>query len=354
VPPSTLADLETFARRTVGPRLDVPALTAAYHEYLPQRGEPLARFRFGPEGGAGSLFAAIADPTFDFGPAELTLVDPPSAGPAWEFLRPFSRIVFAPDGSAEVYGPDGATATRAIARVLLRDGYVAPVEGASPRALRAATRTLATPVQAAEYVRQTGVVPFSIAILLYFSEERIRLELDVLEDRLLRDIRTGRFPAARRVRRPPRVAYGVDAYVARGTLPVVSCRVLEVLTETHGTSAVELAPVFRGARELVQTTLQGLAARRLATFDRRTGLFRPRLETFLPGGSAAEAGELTPVPHPQLRTNVLELIAAADSRATCPLCGDSLPAGHRGLLCARCELEVGEPSGPAENDERST
>jgi hypothetical protein len=347
VPPSTLADLETFARRTSGPRLDVAALTAAYHEYLPQRGEPLARFRFGHDGNGGSLFAAIADPTFDFGSVELTLVDAPAAGPAWEFLRPFSRLVLAPDGSAEVYGPDGGAPTRAIARVLLRDGYVVPPESTSPRALRAATRALATPVQAVDYVRQTGIVPFSVAILLYFSEERIRLELDVLEDRLLRDMRAGRFPAAKRVRRPPRVAYGVDAYVARGTLPVVSCRVLEVLTETHGTSAVELAPVFRGARELVQTTLQGLAARRLATFDRRTGLFRPRLETFLPGGTAAEAGEPSEVPHPQLRTNLLELIAAADSRATCPLCGDALPAGHRGLLCARCEAEVGgEPGSP--------
>jgi len=344
VPPSTLTDLETFARGAVGPRLDVAALTAAYHEYLPQRGEPLASFRFGRPGEGGTLFGAIADRSFDFGTAELTLVDPPKPGPAWEFLRPFSRLVFSPDGSAEVFGPDGGPPTRAIARVLLRDGYVAPTEGSSPRALRAATRALATPVQAVEYVRQTGVVPFSVAILLYFSEERIRLELDVLEDRLLRDIRTGRFPAARRVRRPPRVAYGVDSFVARGTLPVVSCRVLEVLSETHGTSAVELAPVFRGARELVQTTLQGLAARRLATFDRRTGLFRPRFETFVPGGATPDLGEPAPVPHPQLRTNVLELIAAADSRATCPLCGDSLPPGHRGLLCARCQAEVGDDS----------
>ncbi|HXQ94149.1 MAG TPA: hypothetical protein VN864_03140 [Thermoplasmata archaeon] len=344
MPPSTLTDLESFARRTVGPRLDVPALTAAYHEYLPQRGEPLASFRFG-EG--GSLFAAIADPSFDFGTAEISLIDPPKPGPAWEYLRPFSRIAFSPDGSADVFGPDGGAPTRAIARVLLREHYLAPPEGKSPKALRAATRALATPVQAVDYVRQTGVVPFSVAILLYFSEERIRLELDVLEDRLLRDIRTGRFPTARRVRRPPRVAFGVDSYIARGTLPVVSCRVLEVLSETHGTSAVELAPVFRGARELVQTTLQGLAARRLATFDRRTGLFRPRFESFVPGGAAAELAEAAPVAHPQLRTNVLELIAAADSRATCPLCGDSLPAGHRGLLCDRCQAEVGAEPGPA-------
>jgi hypothetical protein len=344
VPPSTLADLESFARRTVGPRLDVPALTAAYHEYLPQRGEPLASFRFG-EG--GSLFAAIADPAFDFGTADLTLTNPPKPGPLWEYLRTFSRIAFSPDGSADVFGPDGGPPTRAIARILLREHYTAPPEGKSPKALRAATRTLATPMQGVDYVRQTGVVPFSVAILLYFSEERIRLELDVLEDRLLRDIRTGRFPIARRVRRPPRVAYSVDSYVARGSLPVVSCRVLEVLTETHGTSAVELAPVFRGARELVQTTLQGLAARRLATFDRRTGLFRPRFETLVPGGAAADLADAPQVAHPQLRTNVLELIAAADSRATCPLCGDSLPAGHRGLLCDRCQAEVGAEPGPA-------
>jgi hypothetical protein len=342
VAPATLADLETFARRALGPRLDLAALTAAYNEYLPRRGEPVAKFRLRQRGGEPTgLFEAIRDSTFDFGTAELELLDPPRSGPAWEFLRPFSRIVFAEDGSAEVYDLDGGGPTRAILRVLLREHYAPPLEGKSPRAIRAATRMLATANRAVQYARDTGVSIFSVALLLYFSEERIRLELDVLEDRLLRDIRAGRFPVGRRVRRPPRVAYGVDSYIARGALPVVSSRVLEVLSETHGTSAVELAPVFGGARELVQTTLQGLASRKLASFDRRTGLFRPRLETFLPDAEGLDASEgLPPMANPQLRTGVLELISAADSRATCPLCGDALPPGHRGLLCARCQAEV--------------
>lgn len=349
MPPATLPELESFAKGVLGPRLDVAALTAAYHEYLPRRVGPVAKFHFSePDGPPTGLFEAIRDPTFAFDHATLTLPDPPPSGPSWEFLRPFSRIVFAPDGSVDLYELDGTGPTRAIVRVLLREHYAPPTEGKGPRALRAATRALATPVRAVEYARQTGVAPFSIVLLLYFSEERIRYELDVLEDRLLRDIRAARFPIGRRVRRPPRVAYGVDSYIARGSLPVVSSRVLEVLTETHGTSAVELAPVFGGARELVQTTLHGLAARRLASFDRRTGLFRPRLETFLPESEHAESPEsLTPMANPQLRTSVLELLSAADSRATCPLCGDALPAGHRGLICARCEADVGAEPGPA-------
>ena len=82
-----------------------PALTAAYHEYLPRRGEPLARFRFGTPGAeSGSLFGAISDPTFDFGTAELTLLDPPPPGHAWEYLRPFSRLVFALPRSSSMAG----------------------------------------------------------------------------------------------------------------------------------------------------------------------------------------------------------------------------------------------------------
>ena len=349
MPPATLPELESFARGVLGPRLDTAALTAAYHEYLPRRVGPVCKFHFSaPSGSPTGLFEAIRDPTFEFGSATITLTDPPAAGPAWEFLRPFSRIVFSPDGSAELFELDGSGPTRAMVRVLLREHYAPPTEGKGPKALRAATRALATPQRAVEYARHTGVAPFSIVLLLYFSEERIRYELDVLEDRLLRDIRAGRFPLCRRVRRPPRVAYGVDSYIARGALPVVSSRVLEVLTETHGTSAVELAPVFGGARELVQTTLHGLAARKLASFDRRTGLFRPRLETFLPDSDQPDAGENSPqMANPQLRTSVLELISAADSRATCPLCGDSLPPGHRALLCVRCEAEVGAEPGPA-------
>ena len=278
MPPATLPDLEAFARRTLGPRLDAAALTAAYHEYLPRRGEPLAGFTFRTANEpSGSLFAAITDPTVDFTTTVLELTAPPAPGPAWEFLRPFSRLVMHGDGSAEVFSPgSGDAPTRAIVRVLLREHYAPPPEGRGPRALRAAMRALATPERSVQYVRETGVVPFSVALLVYFSEERIRLELDVLEDRLLRDIRAGRFPVGRRVRRPPRVAFSVDAYVARGTLPIVSARVLEVLSETHGTTAVELSPVFGGARELVQTTLQGLAARRLASLDRRTGVYRLR------------------------------------------------------------------------------
>lgn len=344
MPPATLPDLQSFASRTLGPRLDPAALTAAYHEYLPRRGEPLSAFTFGEPGAAdGSLFAAITDPAFDFSSTELVLTNPPPAGPGWEYLRPFSRLILLPDGSAEVFGPDGGAPTRAMVRVLLRENYAPPPEGRGPKALQSAMRSLATPARAVEYVRATGVVPFSVALLLYFSEERIRLELDVLEDRVLRDLRAGRFPLGRRVRRPPRVAYSVDSYVARGTLPIVSTRVLEILSETHGTTAVELSPVFGGARELVQTTLHGLAARRLASLDRRTGVFRPRFETMSPADGRTDGMEaFPPVPNPQLRTSVLELIAAADSRATCPLCGDSLPAGHRGLLCANCAALVGE------------
>jgi hypothetical protein len=347
VPPATLPELESFARNALGPRLDAVALTAAYQEYVSRRVEPVARFRFVAEGGEpNGLFEAIGDPRFDFGTATLELIDPPTAGAAWEFLRPFSKMVFASDGSVDVYDLDGEHPTRGIVRVLLREHYAPPVDVRTPKALRAAVRALATPQRAVEYARQTGVAPFSIVLLVYFSEERIRYELDVLEDRLLRDIRAGRFPIGRRVRRPPRVSFGVDSYIARGGLPVVSSRVLEAVTETHGTSAVELAPVFDGARELVQTTLHGLAARRLLSFDRRTGTFRPRLETFLPDADRVQAGESLPVlENPQLRTSVIELISAADSRATCPLCGDSLPPGHRGLLCARCEAEVAADPG---------
>jgi hypothetical protein len=343
VSPATLPELEEFARRTLGPRLDAPALTAAYHEYLPRRTEALARFKFGRSGAPdGSLFAAITDPGFDFESAELLVVDPPKPGPAWEFLRPFSRLLFLPDGAAELFPLDGSAPVRAMVRVLLREHYAPPPETRTPAALRASLRTLATPARAVEFVRETGVVPFSVALLLYVSEERVRVELDVLEDRILRDPRAGRFPMGRRVRRPPRVAHAVDAYVARGTLPVLSARVLEVVAETHGTTAVELSPVFGGARELVQTTLQGLANRRLVSLDRRTGLFRSRFETMTPAGRADGAEASTPVANPQLRTSVLELIAAADSRATCPLCGDSLPPGYRGLLCARCQSEIGD------------
>ena len=261
-----------------------------------------------------TLLDAFADPAASFAQFTLDLAPDASDGPGWEYLHPIERLEVEADQGAEVR-------LRASAKQGPRRGMV--------RGL----------------LREHGVVPFQIALLVYLSEERARFEIDLLENQLLPDRRAGRLPVSRRVHRSARVSHGVDVQVARGGMALTNARALEVLADTHGLTDVEMAHVLGGVRELGRSALEALKGRHYASFDARLGLYRPRLDAFLPSGDRARPSDggqkLAPIPDPALRTSVTELLAAADARATCPLCGDVLPPGPRGILCANCQEEMG-------------
>lgn len=350
MPPATLDDLQTFAGAHASGRHDEyssQALARAVAEYALRHHEPIAPFRTVVDGKEfPSVYAALKDPGTTFEKAQLTLVEPPTTPRAWEWLKPIRAITFLEDGAVEVEPLERAgTKERAIARLLLREHYVPRLREQVAHARGAeATGEVRSRLESLHdsvvFARSQGVVVLSVALLLYFAGERVRYELDLLNDTLLRDPRAGRWPIARRVHRSSRLAYAVDQFLARGELPVDSARALESLVETHGVTPLELAPVLGGVREYGASALQGLAARNLATFDRRTGVYRPRFDAFL-GAEGPEGPEPAPLPNPALRTSVAELLAAADSRATCPLCGDALPPGPRQILCEKCTQEVG-------------
>ena len=348
-----LSELDSLARRYVGERHDPyseRALARAYDEYLARRRTPLAPFALVAEGKEyPNLYAILADPDAKLSTGELRLEPAPPPGPGWEFLLPFERIEFREDGSADLHPIALGPPTRAIARILLREHYLPRSRAEEDRGAAGGSRvqltgSVVTLAQGIATCRQQSLLPFSVAILLYLPEERLRYELDLLRTTVLTDPRAGRFPVVRRVRRTSRTSWGVDRVVARGDLPLLASRCLEIVVESSGLTSVELAYIFGGVRELVESALQGLVARGLVTFDRRTGIYRPRLELFLPptGEPAPAAVEpLGRVSDPALRTSVQELLAAADARSVCPLCGSPLPPGPKTILCANCTAEVG-------------
>ncbi|HXQ94222.1 MAG TPA: hypothetical protein VN864_03515 [Thermoplasmata archaeon] len=325
------------------------ALGRAYEEYLARRRTPLGPVRLRADGRDFSTFYdLVADPSAGAESLELWLDPAPPAGPAWEFLRPFERILFAADGSAEVFSAGTPSPTRAIARFLLREHYLPRTEAEEDRAAGGGPRvalptTMRSWQEGVGACRSRGLLPFSVAVLLYFADERIAYEIDLVRSVFLADVRAGRLAPARRVRRSARLSWSVDRAVGRGDLPLLAARALSVLVESQGLTAVEMTHVFGGVRETVDSALQGLAARGFASFDRRTATYRPHLDTFLPPPPASGHVSSAPIAesNPALRTSVQELIAAADARASCPLCGDPLPPGTRGILCDRCAAEVG-------------
>ena len=351
MPAATLDELQQFAKSRAGARHDAfsaQALSRAVAEYAVRRRTAIASFRVSVDGRAfPSVFAALADPETTFADAELTLTDAPADPKVWEWLRPIQSLHFLSDGAVEVLVPGRpGRPERAIGRLLLREHYVPrPESEMTGGGVSAASGGLPSQLESLKdsvaFARAHGVVVFSVAVLLYFADQRVRYELDLLTDTLLRDPRAGRLPVSTRVHRSSRLAYSVDRFLAEGELPVYSARALEALVETHGVTPLDIAPVLGGVREYGASALQGLAARDLATFDRRTGVYRPRFDAFL-GPEAPDGPSAAPLPNPALRTSVMELLAAADSRATCPLCGDALPPGPRRILCDRCEAEVGQ------------
>lgn len=346
-----LSELEGLARKFAGDRHDVfseRSLGRAYEEYLSRRRTPLASFVLSiGDREYPNFYALLADPAASLGSAELRLDPPPSDGPNWEFLRPFSRLVARPDGSADLHPLVPGPPERGIVRLLLREHYLPRSRSEEDRAATGGTRVelggffgdFETGLAAC---RGQSLLPFAVAVLVYLPGERVRYELDLVRSTLLPDPRAGRLPLARRVRRTSRVAWSLDRTVGRGDLPLLSARCLEVLFESGGLTAVELAHIFGGVRELVDSALQGLVARQWVTFDSRMGVYRPRLDAFLlpAGPSTRTMPREERLPDPGLRTSVQELIAAADARATCPLCGRPLPPGPRGILCTECTAKV--------------
>ncbi|MGA7924351.1 MAG: hypothetical protein WCA77_10305 [Thermoplasmata archaeon] len=349
MPPTPLNDLHAIAARGAPEgAVPDPGLDRAVEQYLARRADPLARLITSVDGRPpSSVVEELARDQAKFETLTVSLADAPPPGPRWDYLLPFRRITISADGSAEIVlagdSVDG-TSQRAIARFMFRDRFVPRVTSAAWVTKEGETGQhpgLGTLAQSAKFVRRTSIVPLSIVTLLYLPDRRVRFEVDLVDNALLPDVRAGRLPLGRYVPRTARISHGFDAFLARGELSTPASRLLEVLVESHGLSANEVANIVGGIPEMANSALELLRARRLALFDSTQGVYRARLDAFLSASRGSSREPLPPMANPALRTSVSELLAAADSRATCPLCGDALPVGPRGILCAKCAAEVG-------------
>ncbi len=351
----TSEELNAIARMggpTAHARYSELALKRAVDEYLPRRRDMIAPVELRVDGRAyPHLFAALAEVSVAFGEIELRRKGAPPEPARWEFLRPFDRLTVRSQGGSEAQtGPEPAR--RVMARLLLREQYVpmaAPGERPAPPPSRPSPRPeLFSPATLARYLRATGVVPFALAIAVYYPDERVRYEVDLLDSQLEVDPRSRRISPERRVRRAARIGHAVDLLASGGELSMPSIRALETVVETNGLTAVEMAPVFGGVRELGASALDSLVARKLLALDPRSGVYAPRLDAITASVARAPGAASASRVDPRLRSNLAELIAQAEAKASCPLCGDPLPTPRRGILCAKCQSLVGggSPSAP--------
>ncbi len=322
---------------------EAKALSEAYDEYAGGRRRSLAPLAWWVDGrDFRSFYEALASRRAEGRSGEIRLGGPLGGGAGWEFLVPFRRLVLLDDGSAQLHPAEGGPSRHAVVRFLLRDRIALDaMAGAAPGGqVPTAVDSFGSLAEVIALCRSSHVLPFALAVLVYLPAERVRFELDLVHNYLLTDPRAGRLAPGRRVARTARFSWGLDRQIARGRLSPLASRCLELLAETHGLTAVELAQILSAPRELVGAAMQGVVDRGFATLDRRTARFHAQLEAFLPQAASAPAPS---APDPALRTSVQELLAAADAKATCPLCGAALGSRDK-LLCDDCSRAVGLPS----------
>ncbi len=320
---------------------EAKALAEAYEEYAAPLRRALAPVAWWVDGrDFRSFYEALAHPRVDGRSGEIRLGGPVGGGPGWEFLVPFRRLLLLEDGSAELYPAEGGASRHAIVRFLLRDRIALdakPASAAPGGQVPTSVDSCGSLAEEVRLCRASRLLPFGVAVLVYLPSERVRFELDLVHNYLLGDPRAGRLAPGRRVARTARFSWGLDRQIARGRLSPLASRCLELLAETHGLTAMELAQILSAPRELVGAAMKGVVDRGFATADRRTARYHAQLEAFLPQAAAVE--EPTPA-DPALRTSVQELLAAADAKATCPLCGAALGSREK-LLCDDCSRAVG-------------
>ncbi|HEV2428313.1 MAG TPA: hypothetical protein VGV64_00490 [Thermoplasmata archaeon] len=340
--PNAVQDIARYLGGTLGVGAKAPGvaeLGRALKEYRGRSARPISDLRWASEGRTHRGFlAALADPRATFRSTELDLPVAPAPGAAWGTVRPFRRLAIASDGPSEFHPPTGSTVA-VVVRALLREHWAPPGSPGGNGLWGGLPQLVAL-------IRGRRIVPFGLALEVYRSEERVRYEIDLVDDRLLPDPRDGRLASEKIVHRSARIAWAIDRAVAPAGLAPDEARLFETVAESNGLGEAALAAVFPPG-EAVHGQLARLVEVGLLAREGSHGVYRVRRSALKPEPAerAPDLPRSEPV-SPALRATVVDLIAAADAQSTCPLCGDVLPVGHPGLVCARCEADVRAASLP--------
>ena len=384
-PPSSplpLSDFETlasFAPREVHDGFSQKNFRKSLFDYAQRTPSHIARIRWTADGHPVRSFAHILAQK---GPPErmqVIVYEPRPDPQVWEFTTPTAFVDFDSQGSGRVvtfrYDPrsvspwdphDPGTEESCVVRLSARESYI-------PRSIQQETETnegrppppppfeLFSIVDFTRFVQSTGVVPFRIALHLYTSRTRLRYELDLLHNLLLADPRAGRFSLEDRVERSSRICHGLDRFVARGGLPLLPRRVLELLFESRGLSVQDVAVILSVSPELARASLESLVGRQFAALDARTQVFIPLPQVFLTRAEAEreqrdEEERRRRGPKAEtLRASVQELLNEVEAKAGCPLCGGPMTPGSSELLCDDCmaavEQDLPSEEGPSDPGE---
>jgi hypothetical protein len=356
--------LVAYAPKTVHDGFSQKNFRRSVSEYAQRRPSSLARVRWTADGKPYRSLAAILREETAPEKVAIVVYEPRQDPQAWEFTTPMALVTTDAPGGGKVvtfrYNPhrvppwdphDPGTEEPCVVRFSFRESYV-------PRSIRQETeanegRPPAPPAfelfsleEMFRFVHATGVVPFRIGLHLYTRATRLRYELDLIHNVVLADPRAGRFSLEDRVERSARMCHGIDRFVARGSLPLLPRRVLELLFDSRGLSVPDVSVILGVSPELAKAALESLVGRQLAALDQRSQTFLPLPRVFLTRAEAErelrdeEERKRKGPATAALRDSVQELLRDVESKAGCPLCGREMTPGSSELLCEDCQAAV--------------
>jgi hypothetical protein len=315
---------------------------------------------------------------------------------AWEFTTPAAAITLDSRGAGRIvtfhFDPhsltpwdlsDPGTVEPGVVRMALKEAFVPRSIKQEQDARKGNPPTqppfdLFSPMELSRFIRTYGVVPFTLGVMIYTAKARYVYDIDLLHDTLLQDPRSGHFPLEDRTPRSSRLAHGLDRFVARHEIPPNLCKILEVLFESKGLDPSDVAEMLRIPENTAQSSLETLAGRQLAVWDKKTRLYLPLPHAFLTENEArqerreeekrlAEAAaqaaapkppEEAPEPLPQvqpppprpaskskdvtsdLKKSIDNLLEMVETHPTCPMCGREMDPSSKELVCSDCLKEV--------------
>ncbi len=127
-----------------------------------------------------------------------------------------------------------------------------------------------------EEVRAVGALPVTIRICAYTKEERFAYDIDILQNRLLRDFRAGKVPPTRRMRRSPEEYFYFDKIYASLNMGHLPKAIFETIFESEGLTASDITHFFRITTEMAVNNLKALKKRGLLDVQGR-----PPFETYM-------------------------------------------------------------------------
>ena len=124
-------------------------------------------------------------------------------------------------------------------------------------------------------IRKVGALPITVRICAYTKEERFAYDIDLLQNRLLRDFRAGKMQPTQRIKRSPEEYFYFDRIYASLKMGRLPKAIFEAIFESEGLTVGDIAHFFKITTEMATNNLKALQKRNLVIAEGR-----PPMETY--------------------------------------------------------------------------